>query len=123
MIEVLEDITRGNVVGLEAVGTVTHEDYQEAMIPMLEKVMAEHGKARLLLLMGDRFEGYTAGALWDDATWGGRHVGDFERMCCVTDSALIRGATRMFAPLLPIDLRIFQVDDLAKAKAWITEET
>ena len=47
MIEVIPDLPEG-VVGVEAVGEVTADDYRNVLIPAAEAVLEQHGKARLL---------------------------------------------------------------------------
>lgn len=39
---------------------------ENLLIPRLDSIIREHGKARLLLNMGDYFHGWEAAALWDD---------------------------------------------------------
>ena len=53
MIEVFEH--DGNIIYLQANGKLTHDDYQQVLIPRLEQVINEHGKARVLLAMGESF--------------------------------------------------------------------
>ncbi len=77
---------------------------------------------RTLFLLGERFDSYSMAAMWDDASWGTRHIKSVERMACITDSKMIQGATRLFAPLLPCDVHVFPVSELAAAKEWIAAE-
>jgi SpoIIAA-like len=49
------------------------------LIPRLELIIREYGKARLLLDMGD-FHGWEAAAMWDDTRFGLTHRNDFEKM-------------------------------------------
>ncbi|MGH9554074.1 MAG: STAS/SEC14 domain-containing protein, partial [Terriglobales bacterium] len=77
MIEVVEQ--DGNVLSLQANGTLTHADYEQVMIPKLEQIIKEHGKARILFAMGDEFHGWEPEAMWDDAKFGMKHRTDFEK--------------------------------------------
>ena len=41
---------------------LTDQDYKEVLIPRLESIIHEYGKARLLLDMGDEFQGWEVAA-------------------------------------------------------------
>ena len=62
MIEVLSE-SEGNILVLKALGKLTDKDYKELLIPRLESIIHEYGKAQLLLEMGDDFHG------WEGARW------------------------------------------------------
>jgi hypothetical protein len=71
VIELIEGLPDG-VVGLEAVGEVSSDDYATVANPAVERALAQRGKIRLLHVLGDRFTGYTGGGMWDDAKSGSR---------------------------------------------------
>ena len=52
MIQVLPE-SKENILILRAVGKLTDQDYKDVLIPRLDSIIREHGKARLLLDMGD----------------------------------------------------------------------
>lgn len=107
------------VVAFEASGRVTNADYKERLIPALEAAIAEHGSIRFLYVLGEAFEGYDAGALWDDTFFGLKHIKDFEKVAVVADDPLYAGAVRMFAPMLPCEVKLFPLAERAEAKHWI----
>ena len=76
MIKVLPE-SKENILVLRAVAKLTDQDYKDVLIPRLESIIREHGKARLLLDMGNDFHGWEAAALWDDARFGLAHRNDF----------------------------------------------
>ena len=69
VIELIEGLPDG-VVGLEAVGEVTSDDYSSVAIPAVEDALSRHKKISLMHVLGERFTGYTAGGEWDDAKLG-----------------------------------------------------
>jgi hypothetical protein len=95
------------VLGVEASGKVTHEDYLNILIPNAEAKMAED------------FTGFELGALWDDGTFGLKHWHDFSCIAVVADHVWLRGAVSMFKPFFPHEVRLFRLSDLAAAKAWL----
>jgi SpoIIAA-like len=108
-----------DVVGLSATGTITGDDYEHMLIPLMRDTMAAHGKVRMLLHFGPDFTGYSASAMWEDTKFGLTHLGDFSRLAVVTDVAWLRHAVRLFAPFMRCPVSVFANNDMETAKAWI----
>jgi hypothetical protein len=72
------DDLRDGVVGIEAHGKVTGEDYETVLIPVVERALQAHRKIRFLYRIAPDFTGFTGTALWDDARLGMRHLGEWE---------------------------------------------
>jgi hypothetical protein len=117
MLKLIEDLPP-DVLGLEASGKVTHEDYQNILIPKAEAMMAK-GPIKMLYVIGADFTGYELEALWDDSAFGVKHWHDFSRVAVVADLAWLRAAVSMFKPFFPSEVRLFRLADLAAEKAWI----
>lgn len=106
-------------IGLAATGTITADDYQGTLIPLVQGGIAAHGKVRLLLHFGPEFTGYTAAAVWQDTRFGLAHLGDFGRLAVATDVAWLRHAVQLFAPFIRCPVRVFANDDVEAAKTWL----
>jgi SpoIIAA-like len=108
------------VVGLEAVGKVTAEDYG-VVAAAVESVLSTHEHVRLIHVIGDRFTGHSASALLEDARLGLSNVRSIERIAVVTDlqrvGALVKGAGWS----LPGELKLFSTGERAEAESWISE--
>lgn len=109
-----------DVLAIEAVGKVTHEDYRTFLIPKAEAMMAR-GPIKMIYVIGKEFTGYELEALWDDGAFGIRHWREFKRVAVVTDQAWMRAAVSMFAPFIPAEVRLFNLSEFPAAKDWITE--
>ena len=107
-----------NVLAIEAIGTVTHDDYRKLLIPKAEAMIAK-GPIRMLYVIGKQFVGFELEALWDDGAFGLKHWHEFSRIAVVADQAWLRAAVSMFAPLIPAEVRLFNLSELAGAKDWI----
>lgn len=116
MIEPLPDLPDG-VLGFEAVGEVHSDDYRDTLVPAVETAAAS-GAIRLVYVLGDRFEGYSAGASWQDAKLGAHHHGAWRRAALVTDLDWARHLTSVFGWAIPGEVQVFAVADLADAVAW-----
>lgn len=106
------------VLAIEAIGKVTHQDYQEVLIPAAEALLAK-GPISVLFVAGPDFAGYDLEALWDDAEFGVKHWRDFTRIAVVSDVAWLRAAVSMFKPFFRGEVGLFRVSELAEAKEWI----
>ncbi len=109
-----------DVLAVEAVGKVERSDYEHVLIPAIEAMRARTGKVRLFYVLGDRFEGLSAGAALDDAWLGLVHQHEFARIAVVTDSEWITAGARMFAPLMRVPLRVFAMEEIGLARFWIS---
>ncbi len=121
MFEVIENLPSG-VVGVSAIGTISGDDYDTTLIPAIDEAVDQHGKASLLLVFGPDFEGYTAGAAFDDISFGVTHATAFRRIAIVSDNQWLRNGAAALMYLIPGKSRGFSVDDLEVAKTWIAED-
>ena len=121
MIEVIPDLPEG-VVGVEAVGEVTADDYRNVLIPAAEAALEKRGKARLLYVLGERFDRISGGAVWEDTKLGLEHLRGWELMAVVTDVEWIGHALRAVGWMIPAKIRVFPTSERAAAEAWVTGE-
>ena len=119
MIELITNLP-DNAVGFSARGKVTAEDYESVLIPAVEKKLKMHAKLCLLYHLGPEYDGFSAGAVWDDMKVGLKHPLSWEKIAVVTDVEWIRGATRFLGLAIPCDVRVFSNDALQEALAWLS---
>lgn len=119
MIEPIEGLP-DQVVGFEAVGRVTSEDY-DVVATAVERALATHGTIRLLHVIGHRFSGHSVSALWEDARLGLANVRSIERVAVVTDLEHFRALVKGAGWTLPGELKLFSNAERAEAEAWVSE--
>jgi hypothetical protein len=117
MIEPIHGAPAG-VLAFKAVGKVEAADYEDVLTPAIEKAIEEHGKVRLVYVLGPEFEGYSAGAAWEDMKLWAPHLRAWERCAVVTDHGLMADAVRGFGMLMPGQVKVFPVSELDEALAW-----
>jgi hypothetical protein len=120
MIRLLSDMPPG-VLGFEAVDDVEKEDYEDVLVPAIEAAIAEHGKVRLVYVLGHEFDDYEGEAVWEDVKLGGRHPASFERIAIVTDAKWAGPAVKIFSVLMPGQARAFRLAELEAAKQWAAD--
>ena len=118
---VMEGLPEG-VVGIEAVGTISGDDYDTTLVPAVEEAAAEHDKVALLLMFGPEFQGYSAGAALDDVRFGFSNFTSFRRIAIVSDNEWLRNGAAAMTYFVPGKSKGFSVGDLAAARAWIAED-
>jgi hypothetical protein len=120
MIELLRGFP-DNVVAIKAEGEVTRADYDDVLIPAVEKALARHDRVRLIYEIGRGFAKFDPGAAWEDFKVGMEHFSRWERVAVITDLEWIKLATQMFSVFLPGSMRVYATEDAAKARLWITQ--
>ena len=100
MIRILGDMPEG-VLGLEAIDDVEKEDYENVIVPAVNQAIAQHGKVRLVYVLGPKFDEYEGEAVWEDLKLGVRNPTSFERMAIVTDARWAGPAVKIFSVLWP----------------------
>lgn len=108
-----------DVVALELEGIVTARDYEETLIPLFEEKLKVHDKLKMLAVLGDKFQSYTAGAMWDDTKFGLTHLTTLSKLAVVSDRGWVRRSVKLFGPFMPTPVRVFYMNELEDAREWI----
>ena len=119
MLEELKDLPAG-VDGVRASGTVSREDYERVIDPMLAKAHRAGRRVRFLYQFSTEFRGFTPAAAWEDAKVGLRYVRLFDRCAVVADADWIRNASHAVGNLLPCPIKVFRNAEWDSALAWIS---
>ena len=126
MLETIEGLPE-NALGFSAKGNVSAKDYETVLIPAVQEKLKHHDKVRLLYHLGDEFEKFELGAMWDDAKVGLAHITEWEKIAIVTDVNWIQQAGKIFGFAIETmsvtgDVKIFHNSELEDAIKWISEE-
>lgn len=117
MIRVLEGLP-GNVLGVEASGKVTDDDYERVLVPAIRERLDTSDKIRFVYVLGDEFEGWSMGAMWEDAKLGVGKLTAWEKVAVVTDKDLVKHMVKAFGWMVPGEVRVFDLGELGAAKEW-----
>jgi hypothetical protein len=117
MIKFIEGMPE-DVLGIEAIGKVTHADYRDILVPEVRKRLARES-LKLLYVIGPEFTGYEPMAILDDTTLGFRHWREFPFIALVSDIDWIKNTVQMFVPFFPGEVRLFPVSETEDAIKWI----
>ena len=104
------------VFEIEVAGRVTQAD-MDAILPKLEAFIAQHGKVSMIEVLRS-FKGFDLSTIWDGIKFDVAHLRDIDRVSVVTDIGWIGGMTKALAAVMPLQIRVFGLEDLADARAW-----
>jgi len=107
------------VVGFEAVGKIEAADYEDVLMPAIARG-AEGGGVRLVLVLGDRFTGYSPGAMREDAGLVS-HAKAWRRTAVVSDLGWVGHLATAFGWMVPGKFRHFGLSERDAAIAWVAE--
>jgi len=119
MITVLAGLPDG-VLGFEASGKLTADDYTQVLAPALEAATADGHAIRVLLDFTGEFDGMEGGAVWQDVRMGMSQWSAWERIALVTDHTWMRDGLRMFAWAVPGEVRAFAGSERDDALTWLS---
>jgi len=119
MISPIPDLP-AHVVGFELSGHVSAAEYREQLEPRFEAAAAGGRKARALVVLGPGFQGFEGGAMLEDAKLGLRTWSAWERIAVVSDDKEVHSVVRLFGWMVPGDIAIFGLDELARARDWVS---
>ena len=111
-----------DVVAVRADGQITKQDYDDVLVPAVEKLLARHQKLRFYYEFASDFSGMDLGAMFSDLRVGIGHFSRWERIAVVSDIDWIKHATQLFQFLLPAKTKVFGLAQADAAKAWISDE-
>ena len=119
MVERIEDMPPGTI-GFRSSGELTEADFTDHLGPALEQAVAA-GDVRLLLITPPGFGGAdvkaTAARVQALANLG--HRSDWKRIAIVTDSSFLRRSARLWAPMVPVETKLFKSDQEPAARSWL----
>lgn len=119
MFERISDVPAG-IFGVRATGTLTAEDYETVIEPVVDDVARHRSRLRCLIEVGPGFTGVTPAAAWEDVRLGLRAVRAFDGCAVLTDDDRVAAASRVAAFLVPFPVGVFAPGARATAVDWLT---
>lgn len=111
--------TTDNIVAFRALAEVTKEDFQNVVVPAVEKLINQTNEINFLLVLDTDIQNFTAGAWLQDAMLGIKHLGKWNRAAIVSDSEEIISFTNGFSYVVPGEFRGFRKAAFNKALNWV----
>lgn len=106
------------VVLIKASGRLSKADY-ERFVPEFERTVRARGPVRMLIELDD-FHGWNLPGLWQELKFDTTHQNDMGRVAIVGDRGWQEWGTRLSKPFFKAEIRYFNRDQAAAARAWLT---
>ena len=116
----LEEKVGGKILEVSLSDKLVKDDY-ETFVPVVERLVKQHGKIRLLVVMHD-FHGWTAGAMWEDTKFAAHHFNDIERLAVVGETRWQQGMATFCKPFTAATVRYFDHTALDEGRTWLEAE-
>jgi len=117
MLTILDDMPPG-VLGVQASGKLTAEDYTQVLGPAIAAATGDGGRLRVVMMFEGEFDGMDAGAVWQDFRTGMTAWHSWERIALVTDQKWMVDGLRLFAWAVPGESRSFSPTERTDAINW-----
>lgn len=113
----IEQYDTRNIAELTIDGPIDKES-MNTVIEMLDGMIHEFGKIRLIEVVRGIGK-VEPGALWADLKWEPRHLNSFSHVAIVADERWVEWMIKPLDMLIPAKLKLFHLDELDEARAWI----
>jgi hypothetical protein len=113
----IKEMEGGRILEVHATGKLAAQDYQQ-FVPEFERLVAQHGKVRLLFEMRD-FHGWDAAGLWEDVKFDARHFAHIERIAMIGEKTWQKAMAAFCRPCTTARIRYFTHDQMAAARQWL----
>ncbi|WP_170151078.1 STAS/SEC14 domain-containing protein [Hephaestia caeni] len=100
-------------------GPITKPEY-DRIVAEIDAAIERFGKLRMIEIVKD-IGAIDSAIWWPDLKWAATHMKHIARCAVVTDKGWIGAITRAAAAVLPAEIRVFSLPDVAEARAWVRE--
>jgi len=110
------------VAAFTATGEVNKADYENMVIPEIDRVDKLHGHIHFLYVLQTTLKNFSAGAWLEDMWVGIKHYRGWKKIAIVSDEDFVKGLTSNLAVFIPGKTKTFKLAELEAAKKWVAEE-
>jgi hypothetical protein len=118
MLQLMTDVPL-HVIGVRAVGQVTKDDYEQTLVPALEKASKQFGELNFLMVFETDLSNFTYEAWVQDAKESFKHFSKWNKIAIVIDKTAIQKLSYVFNFLSPAESKGFPLDEIELAKTWV----
>lgn len=120
MIYQIIDLPR-NIVGFNAAWEVTPKDFEEVVIPCVEKHVEKNGHLNYLLVMNPSIHNFSCVSWLSDILKKIRYTCKWNRAAIVTDSKTLKYFTNLVTFFMVGEFMVFPHHQLKEAIHWVSE--
>lgn len=114
--------TPDNMVGFQALGEVTKEDFENKVLPEVKELVERTGELNYLMVIDTELKSFTVGAWLQDVLLGIKNITKWNRAAILSDVEGIKIFTDIFSKIMPGEFKAFGKDQLEAATVWVSGE-
>lgn len=114
----VEEISQNGLIEIKIIGKLQKDDY-DVLVPFMEDILDRNDKVRMLVELVD-FEGWSAGAVWEDTKFGLKHFLDIDRIAFIGDRKWEKRMSLFCKVFTKAEVRFYEPDNVRKAKYWLS---
>ncbi len=107
-----------NVAAFSAIGDVTKEDFENLVLPHVQRKVNQYNELNYLLYLDTDLDKFTMGAWLQDALLGLKNLTMWNRAAIVTDKEGVQNFTDIFSVVMPGEFKSFPKGNLYNALYW-----
>ena len=116
MLQPIADLPEG-VLGFDGFCEIQASDFRDVLMPAVRHVWERGDEIRIVLVF-ERWDGMSSGAVWEDLKVGMKNLTKWKRIALVTDLDWMITVASLFGWMTPGDLKRFPVAERTQAIAW-----
>lgn len=122
MLKKMNDIP-AHVAGFIAKSSIDKNDYDNVLVPELERVDKAHGHIHYLMVLETPVKNFSIGTWMQDAWVGIKHFKGWKKIAIVTDEEAVGNISDKLDWIIPGKTKSFKLAELEEAKKWVAEES
>ncbi|RYZ87535.1 MAG: STAS/SEC14 domain-containing protein [Proteobacteria bacterium] len=108
------------MIGFSASGEVTTDDFKHVLQPEVDRFMKHNADLNYILELNTGIKNFSAGAWFQDAMLGIKHLTNWNRSAIITDDDNISRFTDLFSKIMPGEFRAFPHLKKEEAIKWVS---
>ena len=109
-----------NMIGFKAAWKVTKKDFEEVVVPCVEKHVEKMGHINYMLVLGDSIKNFTFFTWLKDVLMDLKHLTKWNRAAIVSNSKIIKVLTAVFSFFIPGEFKAFRRQEIKNAIKWVS---
>ncbi len=110
-----------NMIGFKAAWKVTKKDFEEVVIPCVERHVEKMGQINYMLVLKRSVKNFSFFTWLKDVLLSVKHLTKWNRAAIVSDSRIVKIATKIFSILIPGEFRAFPHKEINRAITWVSK--
>lgn len=109
------------MIGFKASWEVTKKDFDEVVIPCVQKHVEKMGQSNYMLVLNNSIRNYTFCSWLKDVLLSLKHITKWNRAAIVSDSKVLKFLVELVGVFVPGELQIYSYDEMPRAIDWLAE--